>query len=307
MEIFVKMFDEEESKRLRIFQRHERQELQLIIERCNEVAFDYICLPSVRTDDDLCFGSKKPRKIHLFADDKSVNSYMRKIFKENFPEPKKPPEMTKSDDEDEGEIDFKPSYPFSSKVPRFQDINIDSSGVYRKKRAKEVPVVDKKNYSPFGSSSLRNLLVMRTSTESITPGVGTYNLTKKTTNSAKYSFGDIKMKAAYDIVCTPINLDIKCDFCEEKPKNIFWKNQKTQSVLCRQCYNQKFIDIKQKTRGIVDKLRKLQILETDFRRKRYCDFYHEHNMTTAAVRLLPPKDFHRRIKQENRLNHFFNY
>lgn len=39
------MFDEEESKRLRIFQRGQRQELQLIIERCNEVGWRFnVCM-----------------------------------------------------------------------------------------------------------------------------------------------------------------------------------------------------------------------------------------------------------------------
>ena len=124
------MFDEEESKRLRIFQRHERQELQLVIQRCNEVAFNYVCLPSVRSDQDMCFGSKTPRKIHLFADDKSVNSFMRKNFKEHFPEPIEPPEPKISCEDEQVEAEeVKPSYPFSSKVPRFQDLNIDSSGV----------------------------------------------------------------------------------------------------------------------------------------------------------------------------------
>lgn len=123
----LEIFDEEESKRLRIFQRQKRQELQLIIERCNEVDFKYVCLPNVRSDDDLSFGSKKPRRIYLFAEDKSVNSYIRKYFKENFPEPSIVAKQSKSDDDEkQQELEIKPSYPFSSKVPRFQDINIDS-------------------------------------------------------------------------------------------------------------------------------------------------------------------------------------
>jgi hypothetical protein len=45
------MFDEEESKKFRILQREKRQELQLIIERCNEVDFDYVCVPSIRNGE----------------------------------------------------------------------------------------------------------------------------------------------------------------------------------------------------------------------------------------------------------------
>lgn len=305
------MFDEEESKKLRIFQRYERQELQLIIERCNEVEFDYVCVPSIRSDQDLCFGSKTPRKIHLFADDKTVNSFMRKCFKENFPEPVKAPEDKKSQDETTGEVEVevKPTHPFASKVPRFQDITIDSSGVYRRRRrkTKQSPEVAKKTFSAFGSSSKRDLLTSRNPTESVTPGVGAYNVTKKKKNFFSHSFGgDIKIKPAFEIVCAPTNLDQKCGKCEEKPRNIFWKSKKG-SVLCRSCYNSKTQEIKRKTRGILDKLRKLQLMEEDFEKKRYCDFYHEHNLTTAAVRILAPKEFHKRIHQENFLNTVFDY
>jgi hypothetical protein len=52
------MFDEEESKKLRIFQREKRQELQLIIERCNEVNFQYVCLPTTRSGKYLIFDSE---------------------------------------------------------------------------------------------------------------------------------------------------------------------------------------------------------------------------------------------------------
>lgn len=45
------MFDEEDSKKLRIFQREKRQELQLIIERCLEVNFEYVCVPSIRSGE----------------------------------------------------------------------------------------------------------------------------------------------------------------------------------------------------------------------------------------------------------------
>lgn len=104
-----------------------------------------------------------------------------------------------------------------------------------------------------------------------------------------------------------MNLDVKCESCEEVPKNVYWKNQNTLVVLCRACYNQRIIDIKKKTRGIVEKLRTLQATENDFEKKRYCDFCHEHNKTTAAVRLLDPKEFKKRIHQENFLNTLFKY
>lgn len=302
------MFDEEESKKLRIFQRYERQELQLIIERCNEVDFDYVCVPSIRSDKDLCFGNKTPRKIHLFADDKTVNSYIRKCYKEHFAEPVKPVEVKETEGEDEKEelVEVKPSHPFSSRVPRFQDIVIDSSGVYRRKRKTRQPLeVTKKVHSAFGSSSPRSLLLTRNPVNSLTPGVGTYNVCKTTKNFFHHSFGgDIKIEPAYSVICYPFNLEAPCSSCEEMPKNIYWKNKKTQAVLCRPCYNKA---IQKKYRGVVEQTRKLHELENDFEKKRYCDFYHEHNKSFAAVKKFSPKECHKRMSRESFLNTLFKY
>lgn len=306
------MFDEEESKRLRIFQRFQRQELQLIIERCNEVAFDYICLPSIRSDKDLCFGSKTPRKIHLFSDDKSVNSYIRKCFKEHFPEPVNAVSSTEvktSEEEICDDVEIKLSYPFSSRVPRFQDITIDSTGVYRRKRkTKETPITEKKCFSVFGSSKNREFLVTRNYKEKEIPGVGAYNLTKTKKNFYHHSFGgEVVIEPAFNILCSPTNLDTKCGKCDEKPKNVYWKNKKTRAVLCRPCLNVSMEEIKQKSRGILEQLRKSEEMKRNYEKKRSCDFYHQHNNTTAAVRLLSSKEFHRRIKKVNFLNTLFNY
>ena len=305
------MFDEEESKKLRIFQRHERQELQLVIARCNEVAFDYVCLPSVRSDKDLCFGSKTPRKIHLFADDKAVSSFMRKCFRENFPEPVQPIEAKKAEgDEWKDEIvEVKPTHPFASRVPRFLEITIDSTGVYRRKRkTRQPPEVVKKIYSAFGSSNKRDFLITRKPVTSKTPGVGVYNIDKPKKTFFHHAFGgSINLEPAFEIICGPTNFDTKCEDCEEKPVNVYWKNKKTQIVLCRSCYNQTVFEIKKKTRGILDKYRKLNEIKDNFEKKRHCDFYHQHNNTTAAVRLLTRKQFHQRINHENFLNTLLKY
>lgn len=305
----MKIFDEEESKRFRFFQREKRQELQLIIERCNEVNFDYVCLPSVRNDRDLCFRSKTSRTIHLFADDKTVNSYVRKYFKEHFPEPAGGPELKKSQDESKGDVDVRPTHPFASKVPRFLDVTIDSTGVYRRKRkAREAPVAIKKIYSAFGSSSKRSFSMTKHPMKTDTPGVGVYNINKPDKSSYNHSFGGtITIKPAYKIICAPINPDNICEQCGDGPKNVYWKNLKTQVVLCRHCFNQRLIVLQTKPCGIVEKLHELETTKKDFEKKRYCSFYHQHNGTTAAVRLLASKDFRTRTHQENFLNSLFKY
>lgn len=106
---------EENSKKARIFQREKRQELQLIIERCNKIPFEYVCNPPER-NLNIVFGSSKPRKIHLNASDKSVNSYCRRFFKEYFCEsPYKLQQTSVIENEDK----IFATVPFSSKVPRF--------------------------------------------------------------------------------------------------------------------------------------------------------------------------------------------
>lgn len=195
-------------------------------------------------------------------------------------------------------------------VARFLTDAIDSSGGYRRKKKKTRAdrAVNKKVFSAFGTSSKRNLMVTKDPINEEFPGVGVYSLDKPKKNFKFHSFGgDIKFEPAFEIVCAPINLDTKCEKCEEMPKNVYWKNKKTLTVLCRSCYNKKVLDIKKKPSGIIEKLRQLEAVENDFEKKRYCDFYHEHNQTSAAIRLLAPKTFHQRIHKENFLNTLFKY
>jgi hypothetical protein len=114
---------EEDSKKARIFQREKRQELQLIIERCNQIQFEYICKPQAtikpleKNDKIIVFGSSTPRKINLFANDKSVNSYCRRFFKEHYANLYEEPHPLVRNRENEAKNNS--TVPFSSKVPRF--------------------------------------------------------------------------------------------------------------------------------------------------------------------------------------------
>lgn len=306
------MFDEEDSKKARIFQREKRHELQLIIDRCNSIAFEYVCLPKTRSENDLCFGSTRPRTTDFYSDSKSLNSYMRRCLKEFFPEQHQKVEKEKKSD-DEGQIEeigTRPSGPFASKVPRFQEIAIDSTGVRRRRKTKESSTVAVSLHSAFGSSNRRDCIITRPQTiNPNSPGVGLYNIINKQKQlNCHHSFGgDVKIESAYQIVCGPVNLDNKCHFCEDEPKNVYWKNRKTGEVLCRSCYNQTIFNIRNKSRGVIERFRKMHMMENDFGKKRYCDFYHNHNKTTAAIRLMTPKEFHKRIEHENHLSTLFNY
>lgn len=231
---------------------------------------------------------------------------MRKCFKEHFPKTENVVDIVKADDEaHDEEIAVKSSHTFASRVPRFNEIS--SSGVYRRrKKTKQAPEVEKKEFCAFGSSNERSFLICRSPVESISPGVGSYNIVKSKRNFFSHSFnGDIIIKPAYEMICTPINFDTKCLSCDQIPKNIYWKHDK--AILCRPCYSKKLAEIKQNTRGVIDRLRKIKKMEVDFLKKRYCEFYHQHNTTIAAVRLLSPKEFHKRIHQENCLAMKFEY
>lgn len=307
------MFDEEESKKARIFQREKRQELQLIIERCNENGFDYVCVPKTRDiDKDFCFGSNRSRKIHLIAADKEMNSFMRRVSKEFFPEPVCLLEEKKSDEEVEIKQlnESKLTGAFASRVPRFQDVPDISAGYRRKKKVTPCQPAARKIFSAFGASSKRFCLLVKVPTFNLnTPGAGSYNIAKPKPNFYNHSFGGVvRLKPAYQIFCNPINLYNKCHSCGNEPKNVFWKRIKSSEllesvdVLCRACFNIEQNDIKLNSKSVLEKNNKLKNINQEFEKTRYCDFFHHHNKTTAAVRILTPKQFKFQIGRENYLN-----
>lgn len=267
------MFDEEESKKARIFQREKRQELQLIIERCNENGFDYVCVPKTRdVDKDFCFGSNRSRKIHIIAADKEMNSFMRRVSKEFFPESVCLLEEKKMDEEIETKQlnEIKLTGPFASRVPRFQDLPV--AAYRRKKKVAPSQPTPHKIYSAFGSSSKRACLLAKVPTFNLnTPGAGTYNIVKPRPNFYNHSFGGVvRLKPAYQIICNPINMYNKCHSCGNEPKNIFWKRIKSSEllesvdVLCRACFIAEQEGIKMNSKTVLEKNKKLMHLNEEY-------------------------------------------
>lgn len=306
------VYNEEESKRARIFQREKRQELQLIIERCNKIDFEYVKVPNKRGNQAV-FGSSKSRKNYFFAEDKTVNSFMRRCFKENFPEPIPffKDDRKSDNDQTENKKKMKLNAIFASKVPRFQDIlAMDvSQGYRRKKKVQDIQQTGNLTRVPFCSSNPRNLKITR---DIVVDDIPSYSFNsyvfKKNFENVKYSFGGkILILKAYDIVCSANNTDSKCSVCECEIKNVYWKSSKSRSVLCRKCYNNKIFNIKNKSRGVVERFKSLQIVERDYKKKRHCNFFHQHSGTKAAVLLLTQKEFLKRKQKENFLNTFMKY
>lgn len=292
--------NEEESKKKRIFQREKRQELQLIIERCNEIPFSYVKVPSLR-HDNVVFGSSKPRSIHFFAENKTVNSFMRRCFKEHFSEPSHVlSSNVKKSGETSEQAEQKLTHPFASKVPRFQEIiAMDSSQVYRrKKKVQEQTVTARVRHSAFGlaMNGSRELMITRDIKNDQIP-LGSYVEKKERKNN--------NFPPAYEIVCSTI--DEKCDKCEDKISNVYWKNSRNNSILCRYCYNAKILQIKNKSKSAIERYRNLEIMEKNYKKKRNCSFVHEHNNTKAHVYTLTAKEFKKRMQRENFLNSVLNY
>ncbi|KAG5681116.1 hypothetical protein PVAND_010576 [Polypedilum vanderplanki] len=295
---------EEESKKNRVFQREKRLELQLIIEQCNKISFEYVKVPSER-HDNVVFGSSKPRSIHFFADDKSVNSFMRRNFKEHFPEPSHIVTQTKKLYVDENiEKEHKLSYPFSSKVPRFQEIiSIDSSQVYRRKKRTQESTQHtiRPIFSAFGISLSSKRSFMITGDKKKNPEVPLSSYIESKNKPI------CNIPPAYDIICSSKNIDSQCDMCENEIKNVYWKNSKIHSILCRSCYNDQLLKIKNKSKSANERFRKLDIMEKEYKKKRNCSFFHNHNGTKAHIYILSPKEFKKRRQREDLLNTILKY
>lgn len=253
---------EEESKKARAFQREKRQELQLILSRCNEIGFNYICVPKEKAA--LCFGSAQPRKIPLVPLKTSdMNSFMRKVTKEYFPEPESVALQKKNTiDEDSSNPTVKPSYIFASKVVRFQETPIISTGRKRRKKIerKTIPIEPQK--ISFGASKSRDYALSKSVNYKldILPGIGMYHKSNYSNENSltQQSFGGkVKIKQSINIICSIYNNE-NCNGCEAIPKNIYWRHIKTNRILCRDCMSNELKTVKKNAQSYLERLRKLE-------------------------------------------------
>lgn len=164
------MYEEESKKNARVFQREKRQELQLIIERCNKIPFEYVCKPLER-NFNIVFGSSTPRKIFQIAQDASVNSFPRRCLKEFFNHDSKKLNVTVSDSKENG-FKLMPTVPFTSKVPRFHDdfILLDASQGYKRRKKPQEGLSKIKKNSAFGSFRERTFILSSERKEPNIPG-----------------------------------------------------------------------------------------------------------------------------------------
>jgi hypothetical protein len=251
---------EENSKKLREFQREKRQELQLIISRCNEIGFNYICVPKEKSK--LCFGTTRERTCPIIpVKGSTMNSFMRKVTKEFFTEPEylSLPQKASEEDQAAAKEKFKPSYIFLSKVPRFQDPPMTASGRRRRRKIEKKLSIQELQKICFGASKDRDYLLEKVPNPNVNdiPGVGTYNSKSGTERALKaHSFGGkITILYKIQIFCNPINNEICCA-CKTLPLNIYWKNGNR--TLCEDCLSKEITEVKRKSKTNLERLRKLE-------------------------------------------------
>ncbi|XP_063709436.1 uncharacterized protein LOC134837965 [Culicoides brevitarsis] len=282
--------------------REDRKEFNLIVRRCNELGFEYVLKPQEFTSRGLCFGSKLPREV-LAQKGPTLNSFMRAFTPES------------NSKVGPGSYSLrKPSphvpniYGLVSKSLRFTPVIADD---IKKKfiHADFYEVRDigkkriKRDYKPFGSGcELRE----KESFKQI-PAVGTYNVPPKPKKMFyHYSFGGkIIPICPVKMICQPQHLD-KCSICEISPEKDYFKHVTDEKCLCLKCMVAERDKAKYKSKSKSEKLRRLKELESQFQLTRYCGFYHQHENTTAKIRLLEPRDLKLKLKREHYLSQFIN-
>lgn len=304
---------EQESKRLRIIQREKRKEMEIIMRRCHDIGFKYICVPMEQKA--LCFGVTNERIVQ--PSNTGLNSFMRRALNENFLK-ESPSEIKKVQRKvafgeestliDTEPLKIRPSPQFASKVPRFMDAPITSSGNFRRRPKKPEKLPPAKSDIAFGSKMTRKTTLIKISSSgavwrpNVNPGVGVYNISKLKIEPLLHSFnGPVKFADLVTFICGAAN-KIKCNgACGETPKNVYWMHTKTKRILCRSCMNDEKLVAKKKAKNHFQAQRNLKVFD-DYKRFRYCDFVHHHQDTKAAVRLLTPSELTRRLRREKYLS-----
>ena len=132
---------------------------------------------------------------------------------------------------------------------------------------------------------------------------GTYLLRTKSHNVSE-SFGAArKIIPTVQTICAPINLSF-CRYCEKVPLGDYFHCFKTKEDICRPCMKAALLETKSCGAKLVIKMKKLREFEK-FSRVRYCGFYHDHNGTTASIKLMSKRDLKHKLTKENYLSLYY--
>ncbi|KAK9723331.1 hypothetical protein QE152_g19267 [Popillia japonica] len=158
--------------------------------------------------------------------------------------------------------------------------------------------------APFGFKTKRKPLY-----ESDVPGPGTYDICARQCrrSRADYNFGLVKMIDCVEEFCIPRPTDMKmidcveefciprptdtCGKCTELCQGDYWHINYTE-FLCQQCMHEE---------NVLHEMYNVQQLK-QFKKMRNCGYMHQHEGTTAAIRLLPTRTIKKKKRLENYLD-----
>lgn len=184
--------------------------------------------------------------------------------------------------------------PLANKTPRLKPITNDLRPFYTNHQQN----IFKTSMKPFGVGFDRN----SEKTLMITPAPSTYKKFQKE-NRFKSSFGgERKELPAVEMICNSKNLSI-CEKCNEIPFGDYWRHFGNLKDLCRSCMKVEIENAVYRSITKSLKIKRLGYLK-EYERVRYCDFHHDHQNTTASIKLLTTKVLTKKIRHENYLAMF---
>lgn len=182
-------------------------------------------------------------------------------------------------------------------MPRFQYPLGNGSKLYHPKDHQKLL---QPNFEPFGLPPFRKTI--QNAAKCVNrriPGPGTYTIDRKRKHAFKYSFGHRRRAIpATRTLCTQKSTAI-CIDCHKQAKGDYWQNWNSieHEVICRPCMDadrQQANAFKSKFKGF----KRLRYLK-EFERVRYCGYCHEHNGTTASLKLWNTNDLRKKFRYEN--------
>ncbi|CAH1968857.1 unnamed protein product [Acanthoscelides obtectus] len=264
-------------------------------EKVNEANFDdpdFDYVVEIKEGEKICFGSTIPRSTAPIGKDLAPNQ--KRITPENFPNiaPGKynSQEYTSAMYKTLHKIRSRKGVgPLASKDSRFKEkitFRTPSPGRYEI-RAKP-DMTGKQWKAPFlNSSKVREMDI------DDNPGPGTYDL-KRINKSHRtryvYNFGHPEMIHCVETVCVSKPQD-SCMKCEKLCEGDYWHKEYS-TFLCQMCWYEE--------RMTQETFTEKELKE--FKKIRNCSFMHDHEKTTAALKILPQNKINKKIRLENYLD-----
>ncbi|XP_075167050.1 uncharacterized protein LOC142239170 [Haematobia irritans] len=185
---------------------------------------------------------------------------------------------------------------FASKVPRLltpANADFPCVGSYNVETGKSL----RKAQKPFNIGA-----ELKDKDRFLTPAPSTYpHHVPRRQPKLSTAFGSKRrILPAVTVICSPFN-GAKCHKCEQIPLGDYWRDFNTELDLCRSCMHKMESELKNCAATELQRLR-LRREFADYKRVRYCDFYHDHGGTAAAVQVLPTRILKMKIEKENYLS-----